>query len=230
MPQRTLIDKLLDLGTILAMSGAVLLATIVGWERLTSSASPPDFPPERVTDWRQYGVGSHVIGPPDAPVTIVEFGDYQCPGCRQFAPLLESVVTVFPDKVRIVYRHWPLPQHTFAYRAARAVECSSDQGRFRDYHYLLYRNASWLSQPDRAFIDLARMAGVPDSTAFRVCVSRSENVPEIERDIAAAKDLGGIGTPTLLINDLLIRSLPDSAGFFNIIREALNEARGSEMT
>lgn len=114
----------------------------------------------------------------------------------------------------IVYRHWPL--RSSSYQAARAAECAADQGRFLEYHKLLYENAG---AADAQWSLLAAKAGVTDSLLFASCVANEEPVESIERDIAAVKALGGRGTPTILVNDRMIRSAPDSITMEELITE-----------
>ena len=165
--------------------------------------------PTKVEDWQQYSRIGHRIGQRNASVTIVEFADFECPGCRAFATqVLPGIQKEFGDQVAIVFRHWPLSYHKFAYPTARAAECAAVQGKFESFYSLAYAEQDSLGlKPYRQF---AQQSGVADLDRFDSCVSRPGRVPSIEADIAAVKHLGGEGTPTVLVNDLLYKGAPDS--------------------
>ncbi len=105
----------------------------------------------------------HQIGPVDARVVVVEYGDFECPNCKQAAPAVEMLLKRFEGQVRFVYRHYPLEQvHRHAVQAAEAAECAAAQGRFWDMHRLLFDNQNALELDDlrgyaqRIGLDMAR--------------------------------------------------------------------------
>ncbi len=177
-------------------------------------------PPTRVADWRSIASVGHRMGPVEAPVTIVEFADFQCPACRRFIDgALDSALLTFPGKIAVVFRNWPLPYHPFAYQAARAAECGARQGRFRQLYELMYQEQDSLGV--KPFVNFAKDAGVPDITAFLLCSDRTDRVPVIERDIADARSIGGTGTPTIVVNDLLLHSIPDAKDLEALVSKAI---------
>jgi len=123
----------------------------------------------------------------------------------------------FPGMIALVYRHWPLSRHRFAYQAARAAECAAEQGRFEAFHDVVYAQQDSLGL--KVFGEMAAEAGVPDLGLFEVCTSSTDPVPSIEADIAKVIELGGIGTPTLLMNGLLLRG-PIRSHILDSIAEA----------
>lgn len=145
------------------------------------------------------------FGPREAVLTIVEFGDYECAACRRFHSVLKEFLGSYPDDVALVYRHWPLQQHLYAYDAAQAAECAGQQGRFWEYHDELYGDARWLND---AFLRFARTAGVADLDAFSACLSSSDVHRRIDDDIDAALAAGGTGTPTVVVNGILLPRPP----------------------
>ena len=173
----------------------------------------------QVDDWKKYASTGHVIGVPGAPVTITEFADFECPACAQFEKTLATVRGEFGDTVALVFRHWPLPYHHLAYSSARASECASAQGRFAEMHDLLFAKQDSLGL--KSFGSYAQEAGVADSVAFRNCIGTSTASPAIERDEAAVKALGATGTPTVMVNGLLLGAIPDEAGLRVLVRSAL---------
>lgn len=91
------------------------------------------------------GATDHVIGPDHAPVTVIEYGDFECPNCKQAAPAVKLLLERFSEEVRVVYRHFPQETlHPHALRAAEAAECAAAQGRFWAMHDLLFANQDHL--------------------------------------------------------------------------------------
>jgi predicted DsbA family dithiol-disulfide isomerase len=172
-----------------------------------------------VNDWQQYALAGHRRGPPDARVTVIEFGDYECSACLSAEPHLKALRRRYPDDVQFIYRHWPLPYHQYALPTARAAECAGEQGRFWEYHERLYSDRNWLGD---AIYRFAEESGIEDLAAFRECFLRTDPVPATEADMAAAQAAGGTGTPTLIVNGLMIRSNFDSLTLFQMVDDALS--------
>jgi protein-disulfide isomerase len=193
-------DRLQNLMTgILVVCAVLVTATLLRREFASPRAEAAERAPARsVSNWREYAAAGQRTGPVQAPVTIVEFSDFQCPYCRMAAARLDSLRQEYPDQVAIVYRHFPLPNHPHAVAAARASECAGEQGRFWQMHDHLYAR-----QDSIGYIGWARFAtsaGVSDSLAFQSCISRLGPLQALERDTAAGNRLGVRATPTLLIN------------------------------
>lgn len=209
--------------TIIVMVLCTITITIVIVRReiRAPSASPPQTPPVRVDDWPEMANAGHRIGPEDAAVTLVTFSDFECPTCaflatEEFPRLREK----YPGRVALVYRHWPLSRHRFAYPAARAAECAAQQGRFEDFHDVVYAQQDSIGV--KTFAEMASEAGVPDLGRFETCAGDTEPVPSIEADIAKAVELGGIGTPTLVVNGLLLRGRIRSAVLDSIAEASIS--------
>lgn len=107
----------------------------------------------------------------------------------------------FEGQIALVYRHLPLTYHPRAYPAARAAVCAAKQNRFWDYHRALYASES-LDNED--FTRIAQNIGLPDLAGFERCISDTGPVPEIEKDIAAATAMDAAGTPTFVVNGLVL--------------------------
>ncbi len=172
-------------------------------------------------DWQEYASEGRRLGPADAPVTIIEFGDYECPACVTFHRALRAVQRQFGDTITIVYRHFPLETHAMGQFAARAAECAAQQGRFAEYHHLLYENLTWRGLGLPAFQAFGRLVSVPDSVAFGACLQSVDEMPTLTIDYLAGVQLGLQVTPTVLVNDRWLKQLPDSAYLVEAIREAL---------
>lgn len=138
----------------------------------------------------------------DAVLTIVEFADFACPFSREESFVVRSAAAVFGERVRIVYRDFPITElHPEALAASEAAECAAEQGRFWEYHDKLYSN-----QSDHSEDALVRYASELNMNAgeFRRCLSSDRNVAEIEEDYAAGAEAGVRGTPTFFFNGIRI--------------------------
>jgi protein-disulfide isomerase len=143
----------------------------------------------------------HVYGAVDAPLTVVEHGDFECPFCAAAAPVLRSLVDASDGAVRLVFRHFPLfTKHPFALTAALASEEAARQGRFWELHDLLFRHQADLSDPQ--LVALAERAGLPDPAAVAGAGAQRHR-PAVEADYADGGAAGVRGTPTLFVDGRL---------------------------
>ncbi len=168
-----------------------------------SSAAPPE-PPVPVDDWQRVSRSGHRIGPSDAKLTIVVFSDFECPFCAKFATqVLPTLQQEFPGQVAMLFRQWPLPNHKWAYPAARASECAAAQGKFQQFHDAVFADQKSLGT--KSFVTFAREAKVPIISQFEKCASATTPLKSVEEDIAEARRIGGRGTPTIVMNGLRLR-------------------------
>jgi protein-disulfide isomerase len=137
-------------------------------------------------------------GPATAPVTIVEFSDFECPFCSRLFPTLKAVENIYLDRVRIVYRQFPLRRiHPFAEKAAEASLCANEQGKFWEMHDSLFGDQEHLT------IEALKARAVQlklDTRAFNACLDSGKQVAAIDKDIADGAKAGVNGTPTMFIN------------------------------
>jgi protein-disulfide isomerase len=188
---------------------AVVVAGAIGFSVLSSgqtATAPVDVPglddPERLVEMAR-GVTK---GDADAPVTIVEFGDYQCPACGQFArdfkPGVELAL-VETGRAKFVFYDFPLVDaHPSAFLAARAARCAEDQGRFWEYHDELFRQQSRWSielDPSNAFLSYSEQLGL-DVGAFRACLASDRHADLVTANLRLAEAMGVPRTPTILVN------------------------------
>lgn len=160
-------------------------------------------------------------GGANAPVTIIEFSDYECPYCKRAEPTVQQVLSTYGDKVRFAYRHYPLPFHANARPAAEASLCASAQGKFWEFH------SKAMAANDLTMANLQQIAsdiGL-DRTKFDDCMATQEFKAEIDQDIAAAQAAGVNGTPAFFINGRLMDGAQPFERFKEIIDEEL-EAQG----
>ena len=137
------------------------------------------------------------VGPASAPVTIVEFSDFQCPYCKLSVPLMKEILAKYPDKVKVVYRDYPGPNHPHAQQAAEAAQCAGDQGKFWEYHDSLFdRQAPGTGWN---FTELAKEIGL-NQDAFATCLNTGRYREEVAKDLHDGFKLGVTSTPTFFIN------------------------------
>lgn len=159
---------------------------------------------------------SPIKGVKTAPVTIVEFSDFQCPYCAQLQPTLREVLKAYPNEVKLVFKHYPLSFHAQAKNAAKASLASAEQGKFWEMHDAIFENFNKLS--DEKFKELAAQIGL-NVEKFTADYSSNKFDQQIQQDITLGNSIGVTGTPTLFLNGkrMMRRSLDD-------FKEAINNA------
>ncbi len=162
-------------------------------------------------------------GPENALVTIEEFSDFQCPYCARFKiETLYRIKETYGDRVRFIYRDFPLTSiHQFALKAAEAAQCAHEQGRFWEYHDLLFANQDALTTPD-----LKRYAAEigANPSEFSTCLDSGKNTREVALDLQDGYQAGVTGTPAFLINGLLLSGAQPFEQFQVVIDQALAAA------
>jgi len=160
-------------------------------------ARAPEFV-DHIDNWQAIAAVGHRFGAHQPKVTIVVFGDYQCPFCRALEPRLRAILNSYPKDVAVVWRQHPLGGHPEAMPAARAAVCAASEVPFETV------NRTWYQYADSLGImpwgRLARVAGVHDISAFEACLRSSRPDSVISRDVAEAERLDVTGTPVLLID------------------------------
>jgi protein-disulfide isomerase len=163
-----------------------------------------------------------VLGPKDAPVTIVEFTDYQCPYCQKAQATIDELLKDYEGKVKMISRDFPLEFHPRAIFASRGSRCAGEQNRYWEYHQDLLRKPTDYSDPD-----LERRAGELklDVAAFKTCMASNKYDAAIKADEAAGRAYGVEGTPAFFINGRFINGARPKQQFAAIIDEELERAR-----
>jgi predicted DsbA family dithiol-disulfide isomerase len=158
-------------------------------------------------------------GPANAPVTIVEFSDFECPFCSRALPAIEEVMERYPDDVRLVYRHMPLDRiHKRARVAAEASHCAHDQGQFWAYHDLIFANKNALGDEDlKRFAEELNL----DVAAWEECMAEGKFADAIEADVEAARSIGITGTPAFVINGVMLSGAKPVEDFVTVIEAEL---------
>jgi len=140
-------------------------------------------------------------GPADAPVTIVEFSDFQCPFCSRVIPTIEQVKENYGDKVRIVFRQFPLNIHPQAQKAAEASLCAEDQGKFWEMHDAMFANQQQLAV-DNLKAKAAELG--LDAEAFNQCLDSDQHAEKVAADMQDGIAAGVSGTPAMFINGVMV--------------------------
>ena len=138
----------------------------------------------------------HMLGDKNAPVTLIEYSDFECPYCSSFEPTLSQILKTYAGKVRLVYRHFPLSFHQNALPAALASECGSEQGKFWEFHNALFANQDKLN--DAYYTTLAQNNKL-DMKKFAECVSTKKYEAKIQAEASAGGAAGINGTPGTFI-------------------------------
>ncbi len=161
-----------------------------------------------------------VKGSENAPITIVEYLDFECEACRVYYPMVKQLKDEYKDQVRFVVRYFPLPNHKNSMTSAQAVEAAGKQGKFWEMHDILYDNQKTWGEKQvvtpSVFEEYAKQIGL-DMGKFKNDVSSSEVRDRINRDKTSANSLGIQGTPTFFINGERIPNPKGYEDFKNII-------------
>lgn len=159
-----------------------------------------------------------VRGVASAPVTIIEFSDYQCPFCARVNPALEQVRKTYGDKVKIIFKDFPLPNHAQAPKAAEAAHCAGEQGKYWEMHDQLFANQRALNVPDLK--QHAATLGL-NATAFNQCLDSGKHGALVAAGLAQGEQMGVNSTPTLYINGRALIGAQPFDAFKQVIDEEL---------
>lgn len=157
-------------------------------------------------------------GDANAPITVVEFTDFQCPACAAMHPVLEDVLKSYGNKVRFVVRDFPLNQHEHARKAAEAANAANAQGKFFEYITLLFKNQKALDIP--SLKKYASELGL-DRARFDAALDRGVYAAEVKKDVTDGEMYGVGSTPTIFVNGVQLRTLSAEG-----LREAIDRAAG----
>ncbi len=161
-----------------------------------------------------------ISGPEKAAITIIEYSDFQCPYCSQGAKLVKDVAARYPEKVKIAFKHNPLNFHQQALPAAKAAMAAHKQGKFWEYHDLLFQNSANLNE--ELFTKLAQDLKL-DIAKFDADRKSEEIAKQIDTDMSKAKSLGLTGTPSFLVNGVVVRGMKPVDFFAKVIDRLLTE-------
>jgi len=151
------------------------------------------------------GPEDHVRGPASAPVTLVEYGDFECPYCGVAYPVVKQLEKKYAGKLRVVFRSFPLEQHPHAQKAAEAGEFAADHGKFWELHDLLYEHQRALDE--RHLLGYAETLGL-DAGALEMALREETYAPIVAETKEGGEESGIPGTPAFFLNGVLFEDEP----------------------
>lgn len=215
--------KRMDKRFLLILAAIIVIVGGIFWFSKAKQNSPTTG-----TNSKSSSQGSnHVTGNPNSKVVLVEYGDFQCPSCGQYFPIIEQVRQKFGDKIKFQFINFPLVQiHQNAMAAARAAEAASNQGKFWEMYELLYQNQqSWASvqNVNPIFEQYAAQIGL-DVNKFKTDMASEAVASTINADIARAQAIGASGTPTFVLNGKKVDNPPRTLdGFIQLVQQAIDQ-------
>ena len=167
-----------------------------------------------------------VTGDPNAPITIVEFSDFQCPFCKRAYPVIKQLISKYPTQIKLSYRDFPLRQiHPQADAAAVAARCAGEQGKFWQYHDILFESNQPLNT--LSFMSHATTLNL-DTTQFDKCLSTGQFAESIESDLQDGSRAGVNGTPAFFINGIALTGAQPLEAFERVVEQELATIRRSQ--
>jgi protein-disulfide isomerase len=161
-------------------------------------------------------------GPDGAKVTIVEFSDFECPYCSKAEDSVDQVMKNYAGKVKLVFRHYPLPFHSHAAKAAEAAACAEEQGKFWEMHKQMFSNQKALELTDLK--GYAKSVGL-DEGKFTECLDSGRLAAKVKADQEAGSKVGVNGTPAFFINGVKLSGAQPFAKFAQVIDRELAKAK-----
>ena len=199
---------------------AAIIAVIVGIALFTGDSKDTGSTSSAATN--------HTLGAGTSNITLVEYGDYQCPGCYSYYPILKQVTEEYGDKITFQFRNYPLTNiHPNAYAAARAAEAASKQGKFWEMHDELYKSGNWTtwtassnSNPQPIFEGYAKAIGL-NIDKYKNDFKSSTVNSAIRADMSAGEKAGVDSTPTFILDGKKVQIANTFEAFKTVIDEAI---------
>lgn len=163
------------------------------------------------------GLDGASFGPKTAKVTVVEFSDFECPYCTRAASAVDQIKKKYGDKVRVVFRHFPLSFHKNAHLASQASLFANSKGKFWEYHDLLFKNQKAMTRPD--LVKYAKELGL-NLAAFNKALDAGTYKAAVDADLEMGKSVAVQGTPTMFVNGTRVQNPTD----INIISKDIDAA------
>ncbi len=214
------------------ITGIIIAGAIIYTKVPQSSVGPSEkseitqvAPPAQVAPSKEFTITEkdHVRGNFQAPVTIIEFSDFQCPFCQRFHPTVQQILDDYPNQVRWVYKHFPLDSiHSEARPSAEASECAAEQGKFWEFTDALFENQSRLGS--NLYEELASQIGL-NSSQFESCISSRKYKDKVEADYQEGIAAGVRGTPGGFINGRVIPGAVPYESLKAFVEQALTDLK-----
>ena len=206
--------------TVVLVLCALIVTAAVVLREFGGSGSRGALEARDIENWEELADGGHSLGgarSDSLSVTIVEFGDFQCPFCASVASTLKELRTEYGNGVGVLYRHFPLTSiHPHAMEAAVASECAGAQGRFEAFHDVLFEEQEAIGVVP--WSEFARRAGVYSMDQFVICLSSDWARKRVREDVRVARKLRLVGTPSIIVNGRLLAGTPS----LETLREAVD--------
>ena len=171
--------------------------------------------------------GEPALGPANAPVTIVEFSDFQCPYCRQAQGTLKQLMAAYEGKIKLVFRDFPLRNiHPQAQKAAEAAQCAAEQQKFWPYHDKLFASSSLQMDDLKKFAQDLELK----MEQFTSCLDSSKYAAGIDADMQAGQQAGVNATPTFFVNGFPLSGAASYERFKELVDAALEQAQSAQRT
>jgi len=156
---------------------------------------------------------------PDAKVSIIDFSDFQCPACKMFSGQLRAIMEYYGDQINVDYKHFPINPNS--YTLAEASECARDYGKFWEYHDILFESTE--KHNTISLTAIATSLGI-DASEFSTCLQTGEKKEKVNTDQKVGGQIGVKGTPTIIINGLII----EGARSFEELKEIIDKELANE--
>lgn len=179
------------------LTGVVFFSSLILLVFAVRAIAKPEASPELIP--------TKTKGPDNAPIEIVEYSDFQCPACGKVQSYLGDLLTKYEGKIRLIFRHYPLPGHQHALSAHTAAECAQEQAQFWVYHDRLYQEqAVWSAMPDplERFLSYAKEQGI-ELEKFGQCLVNPEVAKRIAKEKRSGQLAGVRSTPSFVVNGQL---------------------------
>lgn len=207
---------------------SVAIIVVIGLLMSGRFLAAPPATPEEAAGILTVVPDDHSKGNPNAPVTLIEYLDFECEACGAYYPVIKQLASEFPDDLRIVTRYFPLPGHRNGLPAALAVEAAAQQGKYWEMHDILYENQRvWgekaIATPD-VFEAYAQEIGL-DIERFKRDVASESTLERVNRDLESGDALGNQGTPSFFLNGQRLPNPRSFEEFRQLIQEEIDLAR-----
>lgn len=159
-----------------------------------------------------------VRGPRNAPVQLVEFADYECPYCEKVNPLIQKLQEEYGDKVSVAYKDFPLPMHHRAQKAAEAARCAGEQGKYWEYHDVLYYSRQLDVNELKKHAQVLKL----DENSFSKCLDGGLEAAAVKKDLEEGKKLGLTGTPSFFVNNHFFHGAVDYSELREMVEQQLH--------
>lgn len=163
---------------------------------------------------------AYTRGSQNAPVVLVEFADYECPYCQKVNPQIQQLKKEYGDRLTIVYKDFPLPMHHSSEKAAEAARCAGEQGKFWEYHDVLFYSRMLDVDALKEHASVLKL----DTDKFNNCLDSGAETAAVKKDLEEAKGLGLTGTPSFFVNGHFFSGVVDYAALKDMVNQQMNVA------